>query len=314
MTAISRERELAGYVAPIVRGASERVLQRRVRTYDRATGETTGETTMREALGGLVKATALGLEVIEGVRPKAVPCQQCQLPVKVGGARGGLPTVCRFGTGCRKRQRAPREARPEWVASVVCAGACGATPSEFLRKKIQARTRKNPAYAWRCRECYQGPPPDQVTCDGGCGREVPSHQNQKGARAKRGGRPWVCAECAPPQRTPRPRPMCPCGKAPAGPKCGMCGPCWTATITKPPGKCITCDAAPKQRQSLAKARAKGREWQCWECAHGQPRPSEPGRPRGRRPPKETGRSQSIAAAQERVAARGAKKKADPGNP
>ena len=75
------DRELAGYVAPILRNTAESVFRRRVQTYSRETGEVNGEATMREVLGALAQATMLGLEVVDGVPSDG--CESCGMATKV---------------------------------------------------------------------------------------------------------------------------------------------------------------------------------------------------------------------------------------
>lgn len=110
MTKADDARELAGYVAPIVRGTSETLLRRRVKTYDRETGEVTGEVTMRQVIGGLAEVTKLEIEVIDGRRPKHFTCDGCGkvfrvpkcarwFPVKCSPCRAGGQTVCPCGCG-----------------------------------------------------------------------------------------------------------------------------------------------------------------------------------------------------------------------
>ena len=133
------ERELAGYVAPIIRSTEERVLRRRVKTYDRETGEVTGEVTMREVVGGLAQATALGLEVVEGVRPKETACTLCGKPVPVPSTGGAVERICRGEDGGCHRQK-------------TCASeGCARRPpnSAFTKAKVRRRS----GAAWRCVVC-----------------------------------------------------------------------------------------------------------------------------------------------------------------
>lgn len=112
MTKGDDARELAGYVAPIVRGTSETLLRRRVKTYDRETGEVTGEVTMRQVIGGLAEVTKLEIEVIDGKRPKHFTCDGCGKVFRL--ARSGQPRMtCNT---CRAR------------GQTVCPCGCGKAP------------------------------------------------------------------------------------------------------------------------------------------------------------------------------------------
>lgn len=174
-----KDRELAGYVAPIIRSTDERVLRRKVNTYDRETGETTGEVTMREVVGGLAKVTALGLEVVEGVRPKEVACTSCGRPVSA--ATGGtVRTTCRVDTGCRRR--------------IACVGGCGLqTPRNAMTVEAIAKRGGRP---WRCQWCKRTSAIQQTHCAGGCGQKIPVYAISVSHTARRGGAPWMCARCS----------------------------------------------------------------------------------------------------------------------
>lgn len=178
-----RERELAGYVAPILRSTEECVLRRRVKTYDRETGEVTGEVTMREVVGGLAQATALGLEVVEGVRRSESMCERCGKPVKSRSIRHG-PRFCPSGDGGCHRQR-------------VCAGeGCSAVPprNAFLPSELERRGGR----PWKCLGCSMrhGPRSAQTHCAGGCGRKVSAGAFSANKVKRRGGRDWRCMSCA----------------------------------------------------------------------------------------------------------------------
>lgn len=145
------DRELAGYVAPILRSTDERVLRRRVQTYDRETGEVTGEVTMREVVGGLAQATALGLEVVEGVRPKETACTLCGRPVPVPRA-GFARSVCREEDGGCHRQK-------------TCASkGCTAPPgrSAFKRQSVIRRNGR----PWLCQLCASAMVPSEKRSEG----------------------------------------------------------------------------------------------------------------------------------------------------
>ena len=134
---MSADLELGGIIAPIVRGMSETLLRRPVKTYDQATGEPVRDVTMRQLIGGLAKVTALELEVIEGRRPKFVQCENCGREVMVSPF-GLISRICRNSDGGCGRQTA-------------CAGGCGAKPTAraFSRNSVKVR-RGSP---WQCKAC-----------------------------------------------------------------------------------------------------------------------------------------------------------------
>ena len=174
------DRELAGYVAPILRSTDERVLRRRVKTYDRETGETTGEVTMREVVGGLAQATALGLEVVEGVRPNGGVCEACGKPFEAR-VRGHAPRFCPPKIGGCHRQR-------------TCAN-CEAVPPPSVLSAAQVRRRNG--QQWRCPLCRHGAPaPPQASCANGCGRAPGRKAFSPSSVKKRGGQPWWCYPCS----------------------------------------------------------------------------------------------------------------------
>lgn len=73
---------------------------RKLITYKRETGETTGYTTNVKFVEGLVKRQALEIAVEEGVRPKEVFCERCGKIVKVKSKVGNTPRFC--GKSCNK--------------------------------------------------------------------------------------------------------------------------------------------------------------------------------------------------------------------
>lgn len=125
-------RELAGYVAPIVRGTSETLLRRRVHTYDRETGEVTGEVTMRQVIGGLAEVTKLEIEVIDGKRPKHFACDGCGKVAKLAKTGPVRKTCKACQSGCQ----------------TVCPCGCGSVPpSHAFQSRVVAK-RGGP---WVCR-------------------------------------------------------------------------------------------------------------------------------------------------------------------
>ena len=176
------DRELAGYVAPILRSTDERVLRRRVKTYDRETGEVTGEVTMREVVGGLAQATALGLEVVEGVRSLGGLCELCG-KVLEAPKNGHAPRACPTALGGCRRQAA-------------C--ACGAAPPRAAFTPANVARRKGTP--WRCKRCMFTSRVAKVAptrCAGGCGAVAPHKACLPPAIARRHGRPWRCRGCVP---------------------------------------------------------------------------------------------------------------------
>lgn len=132
--------ELAAYVAPVIRGASEKTLKRKVTLYDPETGEVTGYATGAEALKGLAKIQDLQHAVGEGVRPKEVVCEACGKVIPGPFKSGIPPKMCRRAGGCR--------------GQTTCAGeGCNVVPSPDAFKSAFVRRRKGAP--WRCVRCSQ---------------------------------------------------------------------------------------------------------------------------------------------------------------
>lgn len=247
------ELEAAGLVAPILRGADERALRRPVKVYDRETGEVLREATVREVVGGLAKATALGLEVVEGVRAQDGVCEACG---KVLAARkdGRPPRTCPGELGGCQRQTA-------------CAGGCGRKPTRTAFTTKQAVLRNGRAWfcfschlenirteprlcadchapitgTTRCRACAisrRRPPP--VGCSE-CGGVVSKHSNLAARRGKQvrcggcrsKGKTAACAKCG---KSLSAKAITPSGYAKrkgAPPVCREC-------LRKPLGQCADC--------------------------------------------------------------------------
>lgn len=129
--------QVAGALAPRLRGASERTASRRVSRVDK-NGKVVGYITLAEVQKALLRAREIEFEVVDGARPLEVFCERCGLPIKVQGI-GTIPKVCRGG--CERQ--------------TVCAGfgddACKAKPPKraFLPREI----RKRHGDVWRCRTC-----------------------------------------------------------------------------------------------------------------------------------------------------------------
>lgn len=183
------EWEAAGLVAPILRNADERTLRRPVKVYDRETGEVVREATVREVVGGLAKATALGLEVVEGVKPREIMCLVCGRPAPVRAGRGRPPSMCRRCAGpasCAPRENDNMSAEPR------CAGGCGAAVP------VRARRRARKAgIGWSCTTCRQKRMVQrQARCAGfllqQCAKKPPAKAFAPANHKAREGRPWRC--------------------------------------------------------------------------------------------------------------------------
>jgi len=127
--------ELAGYIAPALRRATEKAKSRPVKFYNQETGDITKHATHEEALKGLAKIYELEHTVQDGVRPRAVLCKFCGCPVQVPANGGGIPESCRGGC-------------------VKCAHeGCDrlAPKSAFEPSKVKRRHGK----PWKCAEHFQ---------------------------------------------------------------------------------------------------------------------------------------------------------------
>lgn len=124
-------REIAGYVAPILRSASPAAVSRRVKTYRQDTGEVTGETTIGEALRGL--AEVYGLEhAVEG-RPRETPCERCGRLVSV---IRHPKAHCRTGEGC----------------GVMTCHSCGVACQDKKATRPSA-IKSRSGRPWKCNKC-----------------------------------------------------------------------------------------------------------------------------------------------------------------
>lgn len=84
---------VAAEVAPVVRAQAETALTRRVARVDED-GNVLGYVTVTDLQKSLLRRHEIEIEVIQGVRPKAVLCKQCGKPVQVEVRRGRLPETC----------------------------------------------------------------------------------------------------------------------------------------------------------------------------------------------------------------------------
>ncbi len=131
--------ELNGYIAPVLRSASDAVKTRRVTLYDRETGEVTGYSTGAEALKGLAKVQELEHTVEEGKRPKEIVCVKCGRLVRIQSV-GIVPTaMCKEG-GC---------------SQATCAGYEGFTCSVLVPKDAMqaSRIKRRKGDLYRCPAC-----------------------------------------------------------------------------------------------------------------------------------------------------------------
>lgn len=143
----AQQLELNGYVAPVLRNASEKAMSRRVKFFDQSKAveswdeAVTKHGTHAEALKGLAKIHELEHAVQEGVRPKEIVCENCGKTVKVP-AHGKIPTVCRPGT-CQAQRLCAGWGKTE--------GSCKAVPGQKALSPDTIRYRKGEP--WRCRAC-----------------------------------------------------------------------------------------------------------------------------------------------------------------
>jgi hypothetical protein len=94
---------VAAAVAPSLRSQNDKTKQRRVALVDES-GNVTSYTTLGEVQKSLLRARAIELEVVDGVRPKEVICTACGKTIKVAQKGGGQPPkICRYG--CDRRCR-----------------------------------------------------------------------------------------------------------------------------------------------------------------------------------------------------------------
>lgn len=85
--------EIAGLIAPVLRGQSESVAKRRVAKVDKD-GNVVGYTTLAELQRELLAARKIELEVEDGVRPEKKLCEKCGIIFEVPKV-GALPSFCR---------------------------------------------------------------------------------------------------------------------------------------------------------------------------------------------------------------------------
>ncbi len=180
--------ELNGYIAPVLRSASEPVKKRRWTAYNQETGENTRVVDGTEVLRGLAKVQELESAVVEGERPKTVVCQNCGRLITVRPYTR-LPTRCEFD-GCAQR---------------TCAGydgmACNVKPNKDAFNPL--RVAKRVGEPWRCYSCAMRKAAplvgSQLFCAGHsgveCKKPCKARHNTARGLASRNGNPWRCFEC-----------------------------------------------------------------------------------------------------------------------
>lgn len=131
---------LAGVVAPVLRSQDARTARRRVKVYDRATGEVVREISLVEAQKGLLATAKIELEVQPDERPTHVSCELCGrvLPVEKGRVP---PKACR--SGCDRQQTCAGWGPTE--------GLCDAIPpgEAFTLTRVRRRS----GQPWLCDPC-----------------------------------------------------------------------------------------------------------------------------------------------------------------
>ena len=95
--------EVAAIVSPLLRSMSKKVTDRRVKVYNRETGEVVGEATIGDTVNGLAKAQQLLVEVDPDIRPTEFICKYCGKPGKIVARGGALPTLCAGGCDCENK-------------------------------------------------------------------------------------------------------------------------------------------------------------------------------------------------------------------
>lgn len=114
--------EAAALVSPIVRSINWKTLQRKVKVFNRETGDVVAESKYGEAVKGLVNAHALEIDVGEGVRPKELHCdcgsffsipKSGRIPTRCDECRNPTPPVAndrrRYGPRAQLVVRVPNE-------------------------------------------------------------------------------------------------------------------------------------------------------------------------------------------------------------
>lgn len=185
--------EAAGLVAPIVRGMEEKTLRRRVRTYDRETGEPVRDVTVRELVGGLAKVTALEVEVIEGKRPKEVLCKLCGKMIQVQ-PNGAIPVKCQKSIGgCKRKPSTSQE------YCKLCGKSFDVDPDTGGPRPMTC-----PSSIGGCHR--------QTTCHAGCGSRPSKNAFAPSSVARRRGGPWVCSRCHETRPRKSRKDICACGR------------------------------------------------------------------------------------------------------
>lgn len=155
---------IAGHMAPVMRSAPEAVRKRRIKRVA-ADGSIVGETTLEAVQRALLKAREIEFDVLDGVRPKEVPCVLCGTPVPVN-ACGGVSKYCkncRGKCGIAKRHTCDVCKKPKFSQGMCrkCATSirkipavhcytCGVELCRSFRTRKRAKE-KRPI----CRKCMQ---------------------------------------------------------------------------------------------------------------------------------------------------------------
>lgn len=163
----AQELELAGYIAPVLRGARPEAKARRVVVYNQQTGEIVRYARHEEALKALAAVHGLEHAAADGVRPCEIPCERCGRP---------MPTK-----KCGPPQKYCRR-----CVTGICMD-CGVVCPASGKKKTPPK---------RCRDCHFKAlrrPPQQIVCAGeACDKPVPRGALDQDKVSRRNGEPWRC--------------------------------------------------------------------------------------------------------------------------
>ena len=139
---------VAGVVAPFLRDQSAATTQRRVAVIpanlppDAPWAENVKSyTTLAKAQQVQLERQRIEIEVVEGVRPKTVVCENCARTIQVA-RYGGIPRVCPR-SGCD-----PQTVCPGWGETE---GTCDAVPKKNSLNPSVVKARGG--QPWRCKSC-----------------------------------------------------------------------------------------------------------------------------------------------------------------
>ncbi len=205
---------VAGYVAPRMRGDSERTASRRVARVDKD-GKVVGYTTLAEVQKALLRARAIEIEVVDGTRPDEAICERCGLPAKVRArarVEGGTircdkctflscpdckkplprcysaPSMMAKGDGekvCR-----PCRAKRTKAALPVCSGC-----AKRLSRNSEWQYRKNngPDMPLRCAACSRDARRLSCPTCAVCSKQL--HASARYRARTKSGKPPMCSDC-----------------------------------------------------------------------------------------------------------------------